>query len=397
MPREPLFGRPFLLVSVAIFFCGLSLHPYVHLPGLLERYHASELTTGVVVALLSVSALLVRPLVGRVMDARGRRVVIVAGGALQLVACLLYTFVDRVGVVLVVARLVHGLGEGALFASLFTYAADVVPVSRRTEGLGLFAVAGMLPVSLGGLLGDLILARGTYRTLFLATAALAALALLVALALPEPHRARGASAEPARGGVLAVLGHPSLRPLWVAGALVSIGTGSVFTFIKPFVEREQIGSVTLFVSAYAVAAITLRVFFGWLPDRVGHVRVFYPSLLALSGAVALTALARTDAALLAAGTLAGLGQGLSFPVLTALVVERSPAERRGSAMSALTAVFDGAQLVAGPLFGAIAWASDLRTTFAVGAIMPLAGLLSFWWLERHAAPPVALAPAPSTP
>ena len=32
---------------------------------------------------------------------------------------------------------VHGLAEGALFASLFTYAAEVVPVSRRTEGLGI--------------------------------------------------------------------------------------------------------------------------------------------------------------------------------------------------------------------------------------------------------------------
>lgn len=400
MPREPLFSRPFLLVSLAVFCCGLSLHPYVHLPGLLERYDASDLTTGVIVALLSVTALLVRPLVGRVMDGRGRRVVILAGGVMQLAACLLYTRVDRIGVVLVVARLVHGLGQGALFASLFTYAADVVPVSRRTEGLGLFAVAGMLPVSLGGLLGDLILAHGSYLALFLTTAAFAALALLASLALPEPPRAPESSGAPAQGGVLAALLDPALRSLWVSSVLVSIGTASVFTFLKPFVDREHIGSVTLFVSAYALAAITLRVFFGWVPDRIGRIRVFQPSLLTLAAAVALAAVARTDATLLAAGVLAGLGQGLSFPVLTTLVVERAPADRRGSAMSALTTVFDGAQLVAGPFFGAIASVSDLRTTFAVGALMPLAGLFAFRWLERRHPPRAALAasaPAPASP
>ncbi len=386
MPREPLFNRPFLLVSLAVFCCGLSLHPYVHLPGLLERYHATDLTTGIVVALLSVTALLVRPLVGRVMDGRGRRIVIITGGVMQLVACLLYTLVDRIGVVLVVARLVHGLGQGALFASLFTYAADVVPVSRRTEGLGLFAVAGMLPVSLGGLLGDLILAHGSYLALFLTTAAFAALALVASLALPEPQRAPESTGGSVNGGVLAALTEPALRSLWVSSVLVSMGTASVFTFLKPFVDREHIGSVTLFVSAYALAAITLRVFFGWVPDRIGRVRVFQPSLLTLAAAVALAAVARTDATLLAAGVLAGLGQGLSFPVLTTLVVERAPADRRGSAMSALTTVFDGAQLVAGPLFGAIAFVTDLRTTFAVGAVMPLAGLLAFRWLERRHPP-----------
>ena len=406
VPRAPLFGRPFLLASLSIFLCGLALHPYVHLPGLLERYHADELTTGTIVALMSVSALLVRPLVGRMMDARGRRVVILAGGVLQLAACLLYTLVDRVGVLLVVARLVHGLGEGALFASLFTYAADVVPASRRTEGLGMFAVAGMLPVSLGGLLGDLVLAHASYRALFLVTAGLATLALLAALALPEPQRKagplpegapprEGGPREPARGGMFAVLALPALVPLWVSSALVSIGTASVFTFLKPFVVREQFGSVTLFMSAYAVAAIALRVFFGRLPDRVGRVRVLYPSLLALGGAVALVSIARSDRMLLAAGTLAGLGQGLSFPVFTALVIERAPEERRGSAMAALTAVYDGAQLVAGPLFGAIALATNLRTTFAVAALMPLAGALSFFLLERRGAREVVPKAAPA--
>lgn len=396
MPRAPLFGRPFVLASLSIFLCGLALHPYVHLPGLLERYHADELTTGTIVALMSVSALLVRPLVGRIMDARGGRLVIIAGGALQLVACLLYTLVDRVGWLLVVARLVHGLAEGALFASLFTYAAEVVPVSRRTEGLGLFAVAGMLPVSLGGLLGDLILRHGTYRTLFLSTAGLATLALLAALALPEPPRAPGPR-EPATGGLFAVLALPVLVPLWVSSALVSIGTASVFTFLKPFVEREHIGSVTLFVSAYAIAAITLRVFFGRVPDAIGRVRVLYPSLFALAGAVALTSVARSDAMLLAAGTLAGLGQGLSFPVLTSLVIERAPVERRGSAMAALTAVFDTSQLIAGPLFGAIALATNLRTTFAVGALMPLLGALSFYLLERRGAALLEPKAEPHTP
>jgi MFS family permease len=102
--------------------------------------------------------------------------------------CALYLTVHQLGPWLYAVRIVHGIAEAMLFAALFTHAADLIPPARRTEGMALFGVSGLLPISLGGLLGDLILQRAGYAQLFETSTAFAA-ALVLALPL-------GAAADP---------------------------------------------------------------------------------------------------------------------------------------------------------------------------------------------------------
>jgi MFS family permease len=104
------------------------------------------------------------------MDRRGRRVVILAGNVLNVAVVGLYLSIDALGPWVYVVRILHGLAGALLFTLLFTYAADHVPEQRLTQGLGVFGVSGMLPVSLGGLLGDRVLAIASYDALFVVAA-----------------------------------------------------------------------------------------------------------------------------------------------------------------------------------------------------------------------------------
>jgi MFS family permease len=79
---------------------------------------------------------------------------------------------------------------------------------------------------------------------------------------------------------------------------------------------------------------------GWLSDRVGRRAVAIPGLLLVVPAMAALALARTDAALLAAGVIFGLGWGLARAGLDTTVVEAVSARARGSAVGILYASFD---------------------------------------------------------
>src|SRR5215469_786489 len=176
MPDNRLLTRAFALCAAANFLQALCFNLY--LPGFLRGLGADEVVIGLLSGLTAVAAIAARPPVGRVMDSRGRRGVILAGGLLNTTVCSLYLGVSGIGLWLVGVRIVHGLAEAMLFSSLFTLAADMVPASRRTEGLALFGVSGILPISLGGLLGDAILARATYGVLFVTSSALAALSLL---------------------------------------------------------------------------------------------------------------------------------------------------------------------------------------------------------------------------
>lgn len=380
--EERLLTAPFLLAGLANLLHGLALHAYLHLPGFLEDLGAGPTIIGVVFGAMSGAAIVVRPLAGRVMDGVGRRVVILASAVLHVVACALYLTVEAIGPWILFVRALQGFASGAMLSALFTIAADIVPASRRTEGMGLFGISGMLPISLGGLMGDLVLARATYRDLFLVTVGIATLALLVSAPLKEPVRARGQAAS---RGFLAALRQRDLMPLWFVGAAFSTALAAPFTFLKSFVRDEQFGSVTLFFASYTGAAIALRLFLGWLPDRLGPKRVLYPSLAAIGGALVALSLARDDTGIAVAGVLAGVGHGYAFPILSAMVVNRANPADLGSAVALFTAVFDAGLLLGGPLFGMVAGPNEQwRLMYQVAATIPLVGLVIFFFWDRWA-------------
>lgn len=379
---ERLLTVPFLIASLVNFLQGMALHGYLHLPGYLEDLGATPTVIGIVFGTMSASAILIRPLAGRVMDRSGRRVVILAGGLVHVLSCALYLTVDSVGPWLFFVRILQGFAEGALFSSLFTYAADIVPASRRTEGMGLFGVSGMLPMSLGGVMGDVILRRWDFHALFLASVVIAILALLASLPLKEPERPRGMAA--AGKGFFSALGQRDLMPIWLMGTAMAGALAAVFAFLKNFVEHEHIGSVGMFFSYYSGAAILLRVFFGWVPDRFGPKRVLYPSMICIAVAMAVLSQARSDAMIAIAGLLAGAGHGYAFPILSALVVTRANPADRGSAISLYTAVFDAGILVGSPILGEIAGDQhDYRRMYLVAAAIPVVGAVIFHLWDRE--------------
>ena len=215
MADAGLLTRPFLLCFVANLLQGLAFNLFLHFPGYLKLLGADELRIGFISALTAVAAIALRPPIGRAMDRYGRRPVILAGGVVNVLVVGLYLTIDGIGPWLYAVRVVHGLAEALLFSSLFTFAADTVPATRRTQGLALFGVSGMLPISLAGVYGDWMLPRHGYEALFASSLVLAVASLLASLPLRDVPRRR---AEPGQTvGFRAALGQPDLAPLWMMG------------------------------------------------------------------------------------------------------------------------------------------------------------------------------------
>jgi len=382
MTRPRLATPLFLLCAAANFLQALAFNLYLHLPGFLHQLGADEVRIGLLSSLTAVAAILARPPVGRSMDARGRRPVILLGGLINTVVCCLYLAIDAIGPALVAVRILHGLSEAMLFSALFTLAADGIPAARRTEGIALYGVSGILPISLGGALGDAILARGSYDALFAASAALAVGSLLLSLPLRE-QRAPSRDPAPSRG-FAAAMGQRDLVPLWFLGTVFATALAAVFTFVKTWVMETGIGSVGLFFSAYSAAAVVLRLFFAWLPERVGPKNVLFPALAALGAGLVAMAQASSPLTVAAAGALCGLGHGFTFPILSGFVVHRARESERGAALSIFTALFDGGVLIGGPAFGAIVGAAGYPVMFGSAGALVAAGALAFAPWDRAA-------------
>ncbi len=348
---ERLFTRPFLLVSIANFTSGMAYALFLHFSGYLAELGASDTQIGLIYAATAVASISIRPLLGTVMDRYGRVPVILAGNVLNIIFVLLYLTVSTLGPWVYFVRIGHGVAEAMLFASFFTYGADVVPASRRTEGIALFGVSGLLPIGVAGVLGDFVLSISGFRELFLTAAGFAIITLLLSLPLPE-RRPKLEPGEKPRGFWRIVVDR-NLLPIWWMIGSFSTALTAYFVFIRRYVDDTGVGSVGLFFSTYVAVAILERIFFGWLPDRIGRKRVLYPSLVVLIAGFFVLAGAGSWVGVAIAGGLAGAGHGFVFPILTTLMVDRAPDADRGSAMSFYTALFDVGTLIGGPIMGAI--------------------------------------------
>lgn len=386
-----LWTRPFLLAWAANFLHSTGFHAFVHLPGWLEVRGAGEVLIGVLIAVMSVAAIATRPFVGRLMDTRGRRLVVIVGGFVHVLAPLLYLAVDTLPddswTAIAGVRLVHGVAQAAMFSVLFTMAADLVPAARRAEGIALFGISGLIPMAVGGLLGDVVIVDGDYRNLFWITSACAVLGLLCSLTLPETRRG-----GPSRG-FFAAARAPELRPLWFLGTAFAMGLAAYFVFLKTYLlERPEVGTMSMFFSAYAIAAVILRALFSWVPERYGLMRVLIPSTLVSSCGLWVLAVASGPPHLILAAVLCGVGHGFAFPITSALVVTRARPEERGSAIALYTALYDLGILLGGPSFGLAVKLAGYPWTFALaGGLVGIATIVFVLW-DRQTVLPASTEP-----
>jgi MFS family permease len=380
MPKETVWTRDFTLAWTASLFEGLSWTLFIHFPGFLTDLGADETEIGLLFGVSAIAAVAIRPLVGRMMDEWGRKPVIYLGNAGNIAGIALLFTVDSFGPWLYAVRILQMMGLATLWSSMFTYGADVVPASRRTEGFALFGVSGIVPIALGGIIGDVVLGAAGFTQLFAVALGCAVVALLFAIPLPERKPDEVAGQE--RRGFLSVVVSRPLGPIWLVTGGFAFVLTAYFVFLRTYVDETGIGSVGLFFGVYAATAIALRLTLGWLPERVGRKRVLYPSMAALTLGFVVLAWATGSWAFAVAGVLCGVGHGFGFPILSSYVVERGTIGDRGSSMAFFTALFDLGQLVAGPLLGYVIVAFGYPAMFGAAAACIAAVTLAFALWER---------------
>jgi MFS family permease len=348
-PRPALLTRPFVLAALANLWLGMAASFALHFPGFFQQLGAGEAEIGRIMSVQPLVAAAAGPLFGRMMDRRGPRLVMIAGCTLYLVAASLYLAITGLGAFVYLVRALEGVAGTMLYAALFGLAANLVPQERRTEGFALFGASGLIPMGLSGALGDLILSVSSYRGVFLAAIGFGALGLLTVLPLHDARKPVAAHAE--QRSAWSVAGQRDLLPVWYASFAFFFATSALMTFLKTYVLARGHGSVGAFFSVYAGVAVTLRTFFGRLPDRVGPQRMVLPALFAYGAGMALLGASSDARAMLLAAALCGTGHGYAYPVLLSLLVSRARADERGAAVSLYTSLDFTATFLGGPVIG----------------------------------------------
>ena len=154
---ERLWNRNYCMVMVAnfsLFFAFYVLTPLLPLY-LSERFGATKDVIGLVLSGYTVTALVMRPFSGFLVDTFPRKTVLMVSfvafsiffaGYLAASSLLLFTIV----------RTLHGGPFGALTVANSTVAIDVLPSTRRTEGIGYYGLSNNLAMAIAPTIGIFI-------------------------------------------------------------------------------------------------------------------------------------------------------------------------------------------------------------------------------------------------
>jgi len=357
---------------------GMSLSFFILGSLYVRALGGTETVIGLVLGLGTAASVAARPRVGALLDRVGRRRMLLWGNGLNALSYLPFLGIGTIGVPLVVWTAVHDVLWGMLFASYFTFAADLVPAERRAEGIAVFGIFGMATNGLAPMLGEQIIARAGFSAFFVTAALFGAAAFVITVvAVEEPVRA--ASPATAGSGVIRamaeVVRHGGLGFVLTATGLLGACINAAFVFVAPFTRNLGLEQAAPFFAAYSGSSIAIRLLGRRVADRLGPHRIAIPAFALYAAGLTALRLMPAPGILVAAGAACGLGHGTLFPVLGAVTVTRTPTRLHGTAVSMVTAVLDLGGMIGTPLCGLLAHRFGYPAMFATMAVGSVCGLV----------------------
>jgi predicted MFS family arabinose efflux permease len=277
--------------------------------------------------------------------------------------------------VLTALRFCHGLLFGICSTVVLAAAVRVIPEAQMGRGMGLFSTTGIGCQAVAPALGISISERWGYPVLFLITAAVAALAAPLMIAVKAQTRAKGDSIRAREkrkkisiGDIFAV----EALGLAVLVIFFTVAPSTITNFLVLFGKDRGIEGVGYYFTIYAAVLIGIRCFCGSVIDRYPFRRIVYVCAVLCGAGMITVGAAKSFAPLAVAAVLLGVGYGAVMPALQAAVVRSVSNERKGVAGATFYIGMDIAYTIGSLAMGFVAEAFG----YAEGFFMLCAPLLA---------------------
>jgi MFS family permease len=361
--------------------CGFSFTVFLSAFQLLPTapYHIIDLggstfASGLFLGFLTYSSAISAPFTGALADRIGQpRMLMIC--SLSLVGfSMAYAVITDVRLLLTLV-LVHGVFWSGLLSASAAYMTNLLPESRRAEGIGYWGVATLPAIAVAPAVGFWIYRRG-WLWICVATAALNLVMAAIASMLKEGESSAH-SAAPGRSHGLETSRQKGLLEwrvlvISITLALYSFGYGGITSFTSMYADAIGVHPRSLYLSTLAVAMLLTRPILGRLADVWGHKRIFIPCLVFIACGMACLAIGGTRGWMLLSAVIFGVGFGTAYPSYVGYVMQGVSAARRGAAFGAVLAAFDTGIGTGSTAMGWLIQRFGFSAAFAVAA--GLAGL-----------------------
>jgi predicted MFS family arabinose efflux permease len=133
--------------------------------------------------------------------------------------------------------------------------------------------------------------------------------------------------------------HVGLLAAYIGSVALGIGVGSSKTFIPALLVESGAARIAPYFIAFTLGALIQRTLFGWLPDRLGHLRAS-GCALSLYGLSMLLVLLLDVSWVFWISVLIGIAHGMGYPAIGALAVSLGDPAARGRVTAWVTGGFN---------------------------------------------------------
>ncbi|WP_374164209.1 MFS transporter [Arcticibacter sp. MXS-1] len=332
--QHPIYNWSFGLLCLSSLLFSASFNMLIpELPSYLSSMGGAEYK-GLIIALFTITAGISRPFSGKLTDTVGRVPVMAVGSIVCFVCGFLYPVLTTVAGFLFL-RLIHGFSTGFKPTATAAYVADIVPVNRWGEAMGIHGLCFSTGMAIGPAIGSAITANYSINVLFYCSSLFALLSIVILMNMKETVKQK----QKFRFSLLRISKNEIIEGRVIPAALVTLlsymGYGVLLTLIPDLGDHLGMRNKGLFFMTFTISSLLIRFIAGKVSDQYGRVKVIQVALLLLGIAFILIGAASSTTTLLAASVLYGVATGILSPAVNAWTVDLSHPEHRGRAMATM--------------------------------------------------------------
>ena len=376
-------GYCFILAANFLLYFGFWLLIPVLPFYLSEIFNAGNSTIGIILSCYTVAALCIRPFSGYFLDSFARKPLYLLAYFIFMTMFAGYIIAGSL-VLFILFRIIHGVSFGMVTVGGNTVVIDIMPSSRRGEGLGYYGLSNNIAMAVGPMSGLFLHDAGmSYTTIFCCSLGSCIAGFICASLVKTPYK------PPVKREPISLDRFILLKgiPAGISLLLLSIPYGMTTNYVAMYAKEIGINATTgFFFTFMAVGMAISRIFSGKIVDKGKITQVISAGLyivvfsfFLLSACVYIINWNSMACGIIffAVALLLGVGFGIMFPAYNTLFVNLAPNNQRGTATSTYLPSWDGGIGIGMLTGGYIAEVSTFDKAYLFGACLTIISMLYF--------------------
>jgi MFS family permease len=330
-----------------------------------EHLGGSPRQIGFLMGLFAFAAFLSRPFGGWLLSKFNPRGVMIAGLALMLAVTSLYPFIQELNWFVVFIRIFHGLGFSVFVLAALLMVINLVSEEERVYAIGIVSTGFMIPLLVFPFLGEEIIRRFGFFAFFLSAIFLSVIPFVYAFFIKLDIPGFSEDSEAKSVGFLALLKKKKIDLILFLSIVFEIGLSSCLAFVPLLAIGESPVRAGYYYTFLALSAVFVRVIGGSQLRFWGSPKLLLPAFCLISGGGVLISLSSSNFLLGVSGVIYGVGIGILYPHLSALIVKGVTSRERGKVLSLFASSVDLGFALGPLLFGWIYQSIGIRPSFAL--------------------------------